>query len=367
MSKKNAIVVTALIATALIFWLLFEMNKKDKRIKELEGDMLKKLRDKLNHDLELTDEIKDQIVSLAKKYKDVNPKIAIELSKILNLTQIADKHTVIDFLVEEIENVLRESYEGDVLFKQWISHNGNANHASHFIEYATKIDLISSSEVQLLDNLKGFRNNNYHTNDTNLLAISFLAGIETILRLDKIRNYQVFSVGYGNRKVDNFIQVLKKYQVNYLIDVRSIPASKYNPDYNRPILENYLMNSGVKYVFMGELLGGRPNDNSCYVDGKVDYLKLREKDFFKDGIKRIKTAYEKNIKIALMCSEIRPQDCHRTKLIGKELINEGINLVHIDEHGKLKTQEDALLLATKGLGDTNLFGENNSTSRKKYV
>ncbi len=89
---------------------------------------------------------------------------------------------------------------------------------------------------------------------------------------------------------------------------------------------------------MGDTLGGRPKDSSCYVGNKIDYNKVREKPFFQRGITYLHTAWEKQLRIALMCSEAKPQECHRSKLIGNVLIEQNIDVAHIDETGATKTQ-----------------------------
>lgn len=120
---------------------------------------------------------------------------------------------------------------------------------------------------------------------------------------------------------------------------------------------------------MGDVLGGRPQDPTCYDDeGRVDYNKVKTKDFFCQGINRLKIAYQKKLVIAIMCSESKPGECHRTKLIGQELSKEKIALEHIDENGRLKNQATIMNELNKGLSDLDLFGNPiNSKSRKAYL
>lgn len=179
----------------------------------------------------------------------------------------------------------------------------------------------------------------------------------------------IFSIGYGNRKIDDFIRLLYDYEIGFVVDVRSRPYSKFNPDYSQASLERHLKANAVRYVFMGDTLGGQPSDNSCYTDGKVDYDICKSKDFFKSGIERIKKAWVQDIRVALMCSESKPQDCHRSKLIGQALRENGIGMVHIDETGKIKTQDQVIsLLVSSVPGQLNLFDDSwtKFTSRKKY-
>lgn len=176
----------------------------------------------------------------------------------------------------------------------------------------------------------------------------------------------LYTIGYGNRKIEEFPEILKKYEIDYLIDIRSKPFSKYQPEFNQNELKHFLKKNNINYVFMGDELGGRPDDNSCYFDGKVDYEIISTKVFYKNGIERLKTAYEKNLKISLMCSELKPQDCHRSKLIGRTLIDEMIDVQHIAENGILKNQLSVMDIVTNGFGEFDLFGSSYLYSRKKY-
>ena len=177
----------------------------------------------------------------------------------------------------------------------------------------------------------------------------------------------LYSIGHGNRSAEELLELLQVYEIKYRVDVRSAPYSKYNPHFNKKALEAFLKGNGITYVFMGDTLGGRPEDRTCYTDDKVDYEKIKTKEFYKEGIGRLKTAYEKEIPLAMMCSESKPQDCHRSKLIGETLTENKIPLAHIDEKGALKSQADVMLIVTKGRNTIDLFGQSTAlTSRKKY-
>lgn len=181
----------------------------------------------------------------------------------------------------------------------------------------------------------------------------------------------IYTIGHGNRKIDDFLKTLKCFEIKYLIDIRSQPYSKFNPQFNQNDLKHFLESNGITYVFMGDSIGGRPSDPSCYDnEGKVDYEKVKTKDFFIKGIERLRTAYEKEIPIVVMCSESKPSECHRSKLIGRVLILDQISLKHIDEKDRLRTQADVINELNKGLSDTTLFPDEitiNTTSRKSYM
>lgn len=158
----------------------------------------------------------------------------------------------------------------------------------------------------------------------------------------------LYSIGHGNRTAEELLDLLQRHEIKYLVDVRSAPYSKYNPHFSKQALEAFLKENDITYVFMGDTLGGRPEDRTCYTNDKVDYEKIKTKEFYKEGIERLKTAYEKAIPLAMMCSESKPQDCHRSKLIGETLTENKIPLAHIDEKGALKSQAEVMLIVTKG-------------------
>lgn len=180
----------------------------------------------------------------------------------------------------------------------------------------------------------------------------------------------IYSIGYGNRKPEDFLALLDRYGISFLVDVRSRPYSKFNPQFSKGSIENLFAGRRLKYVFMGDTLGGQPSDPSCYTDGQVDYRKCRSRPVFVEGLARLKTAWEKNLSIALMCGESKPQECHRSKLIGQALSEMGIGICHIDERGELRTHADVIGLLTAGVpGQLGLFGEElfDFRSRKKYT
>lgn len=180
-------------------------------------------------------------------------------------------------------------------------------------------------------------------------------------------NFPIYSIGYGNRDIEIFFALLKRYQIDFLIDVRSTPFSKFHSDFNRENLEAYSKTQNIRYVFMGETLGGKPKDRSCYDnEGHVLYEKISKKSFFIEGVNRLKVAYEKKLRVACMCSELDPCDCHRSKLIGEFLHKANIEMVHIDGKGKLQTQSEVINQLTGGVS-VDIFGDSiKFKSRGKY-
>ena len=173
----------------------------------------------------------------------------------------------------------------------------------------------------------------------------------------------IYTIGYGSRSIVELIEVLQQHQVAYLIDVRSVPYSRYKPEFSKEPLANELEQQGIRYVFMGDSLGGKPDDETCYVNGIVDYEKVKNTEFYQRGIERLHTAFTQQQRIALMCSEGKPEHCHRCKLIGATLTTEDLPVVHIDENNDQITQEQVIERITGG--QLSLFGEETFHSRKK--
>jgi uncharacterized protein (DUF488 family) len=179
----------------------------------------------------------------------------------------------------------------------------------------------------------------------------------------------MYSIGHGNRRAADFLTLLHQYDIEFLIDVRSKPYSKFHPQFNQRELKTFLEGNGITYVFMGDSIGGRPSDLTCYdTSGKVDYEILKTKFFFREGIERLKNAYYKNLKVALMCSESNPCECHRSKLIGKVLDTAKISLKHIDEKGSIKSQVAVIDRMNRGFAEFDLFGNPvNVSSGKSHI
>lgn len=173
----------------------------------------------------------------------------------------------------------------------------------------------------------------------------------------------IFTVGYANRSVDALITLMKRESVQFLIDVRSTPSSKFKPDFSREALDDRMRGAGIRYVFMGDMLGGRPEDPSCYENGHVIYSIVKGKSFFVSGIDRLVDAYKKGFRVSLLCTETKPEDCHRSKLIGLSLVQRGVDVIHLGPEGQYQSQAD--VMARLDTAQVPLFGDA-LCSRKAY-
>jgi uncharacterized protein (DUF488 family) len=185
-------------------------------------------------------------------------------------------------------------------------------------------------------------------------------------------NSFLYSIGHSNKSLDELIFELRLYKIQYLVDVRSTPYSKFYPHFNREQLQTAINNTGdIVYGYMGDVIGGLPKNPDCYTNGKVDYGKIRHMPFFIKGIDRLVKANENGFYTCLMCSEGDPKMCHRSKLIGEALRDRGVMLHHICKGHKgnifLKSQIDVIQEANNGNSLLDLFGETqNLTSRNTY-
>ena len=155
-------------------------------------------------------------------------------------------------------------------------------------------------------------------------------------------NTTLYSIGYATKSIEVFLAQLKKYCINAIADVRSVPYSKAFFDYHQNALKSTLHENGIRYVFLGEELGPRSKDPAHYDSNQqVRFDLLSQSGLFQEGINRLKKGLENNWVIALLCAEKDPADCHRSLLVGRELkINLGINLQHIRHTGELEQQSD---------------------------
>ncbi|MBN2494531.1 MAG: DUF488 domain-containing protein [Deltaproteobacteria bacterium] len=172
---------------------------------------------------------------------------------------------------------------------------------------------------------------------------------------------RIYTIGHGGRSFDSFLDQLQRAEVQYVIDVRSSPYSSHQPEFAKKPLSERLGRAGIGYVFMGDALGGRPADPDCYSGGKVDYGRCRTKDFFRRGIGRVRSAYAQGLRICLLCSEGKPDNCHRARLIGAVLSEEGIDVLHILPDGTTRTQQE--LVRERTGGQVDLFGKRRPAAR----
>ncbi len=124
--------------------------------------------------------------------------------------------------------------------------------------------------------------------------------------------YKAFSFGHSNQPLVNFCIELVNHRINVLVDVRTKPYSRWNPQFNRQILEHHLNLLDIAYVWKGQNLGG-----------------LGENVNFDENIKWLADLVKTGQRVVVICSEKNYKNCHRHLVIEPELQKYGVKMEHI--------------------------------------
>jgi uncharacterized protein (DUF488 family) len=156
---------------------------------------------------------------------------------------------------------------------------------------------------------------------------------------------KLFTIGHSNHSFEKLVRLLEENGVMTLVDVRTAPASRYNPQFNKVSFEQLLPQHNVQYIFAGKYLGGRPSDPSCYKSRtlptigadylhEVDYAEVMKRTWFIKGIERLVQLADEQT-TCILCSEEDPAQCHRHHLISKYLLQSHpeVNIQHIRGNG----------------------------------
>ncbi len=152
---------------------------------------------------------------------------------------------------------------------------------------------------------------------------------------------RILTIGHSNHSTEFFQELLARHCVTAVADVRSSPFSRFSPQFNREQISETLGTSGISYVFLGRELGGRSEDRSCYERGRVCYDLLARTNSFHRGLDRVQRG-ARRFRIALMCTEKDPIDCHRAILVCRHLADRGIDICHILSDGALESHEELI-------------------------
>jgi uncharacterized protein (DUF488 family) len=150
----------------------------------------------------------------------------------------------------------------------------------------------------------------------------------------------VYTLGHSNHSLDVFLDLLQQHRIEVVVDVRSSPYSGYATHFNKEPFQRELQARRFKYLFLGDIIGGRPDGDEFFdSDGRVLYGRLAESDQFKRGIQRLRDGI-RTYRVALVCGEEDPTECHRRLLIGRVLDGVGISVLHIRGDGRLESEEE---------------------------
>jgi uncharacterized protein (DUF488 family) len=178
----------------------------------------------------------------------------------------------------------------------------------------------------------------------------------------------IFTVGHSNHPLPHFLQLLQQHQITALGDIRSTPAGRFSPQFDRESLREALRAHGIRYVYLGDELGGRPSNPYCWIYGRVSYQRMASTEMFRHGLNRVRTG-TRSLRIALMCSEKDPVECHRGLLIGRCLSAANTDVRHILASGEIESQADMLarLKRILNLSAPSLFDAADALADRAYL
>ncbi len=150
----------------------------------------------------------------------------------------------------------------------------------------------------------------------------------------------VYTVGHSNVSQEAFVALLKAHDIEVLVDVRSAPYSKFVPHFNGDALKPAVVRAGIKYLYLGRELGGRPREPRFYdSEGHVRYDRIAESPEFHEGIERLLRGIREH-RVAIMCNEEDPHECHRRLLVGRVLTERGVAVLHIRGDGRVQPEDE---------------------------
>lgn len=167
----------------------------------------------------------------------------------------------------------------------------------------------------------------------------------------------IYTAGFSNLPLGTFLSNLRAHGIQVLVDVRSKPFASYTPHFNKDQIETAAKASGLRYLYLGQDLGGMPDNPGFYDDqGHVLYGRVAEQPGFQAGMKRLQDGLNKGYCIALTCGEDNPRNCHRRLLLGKVLRENGVAVAHILSDGTLISEAELLDEERRAPKQLSLFG-----------
>jgi len=175
----------------------------------------------------------------------------------------------------------------------------------------------------------------------------------------------LFTVGHSNHPTGQFLALLARHEIEAVADVRSRPFSRFVPQYTKRALGDILAGEGIDYLFLGEQLGGKPRRDDVGL-ARLDYATRIRTPAFQDGIAQLLEVTQRQ-RVALLCRERDPLDCHRLHLICRYLAPQALDIRHILPDGSIEPQaETERRLLARGLGpQLGLFGEADSAALER--
>ena len=173
---------------------------------------------------------------------------------------------------------------------------------------------------------------------------------------------ELFTIGHSTQSWEQFLELLTRHRIGAIGDVRSSPYSARFPHFNREYLKHALPDSNIQYVFLGDELGARRAERECYVDGVARYDRISRTSAFSAGLERVQKGVAR-FRLALMCAEKDPLECHRTILVCRQFRND-LDIQHILSDGSIETHTDA---ETRLMAEEKVPGDDLFTPREELI
>lgn len=152
---------------------------------------------------------------------------------------------------------------------------------------------------------------------------------------------EIYTIGHSNYTMERLIDMLEYYNINCVVDIRGTPYSKYNIQFDKETIRYTLTNAGFVYIYMGkELAAKRIRKNSYNNEGYSNFEEVIKEEEFKRGVERLRNGCEKGYKIILLGAMQDPIRCHRSILVGRELVKNDFDVKHILDDYSIVTQDD---------------------------
>ena len=152
---------------------------------------------------------------------------------------------------------------------------------------------------------------------------------------------EIYTIGHSNYTMERLIDMLEYYNINCVVDIRGTPYSKYNIQFDKEAIRYTLTNAGFVYIYMGkELAAKRIRKNSYNNEGYSKFEEVIKEQEFKRGDERLNNGSEKRYKIILLGAMQDPIRCHRSILVGRELVKNDFDVKHILDDYSIVTQDD---------------------------
>ncbi|MBR1800892.1 MAG: DUF488 domain-containing protein [Bacteroidaceae bacterium] len=144
----------------------------------------------------------------------------------------------------------------------------------------------------------------------------------------------LYTIGHSTHTQERFLELLREHGIDCLVDVRSVPMSRYAPQFDLREFSAFLHAHSVQYLFFGEEFGARQTD-CLNEDGQVDFGRVTQGNRFKVGVQRLDDLMQADCNVVLMCSEADPLKCHRFALLARYFHELGLDVKHILSGGNI--------------------------------